>query len=293
MRIHGLRGLRNQFHILLLVPLVVIVMTWPSFARIFDSGEFWLHVQHRDSWLNFWNAWHVERVLAGQTDFFYSDFIFHPQGLSLAFKHIVVPHALLFLALQKLMPADDAYTLLYLLMLCFNALCAYMLIQHLVKDKWIALFGAVAAGVNPYVLQGSTTPDLILFGTLPLTMYCVIRAVNESRLVFAALAGAVAGITAFISMYIFVYILLTFGIYAIYLTATRWRQPAFWRQMLLFAGLCGAISLFRIYPMVCRRRAPRRRLGVISRSHAEQRCIGLFRPYRQYIHLRSLARLIE
>ena len=84
-------------------------MTWPTFARIFDGDEFWLHGGQRDRWLDIWNAWHVERVLAGQADYYYTDTIFHPQGLSLAFQHIALPHALLLIVFNKFMPVDDAY----------------------------------------------------------------------------------------------------------------------------------------------------------------------------------------
>ena len=245
--------MRRHLHCLIIVPLFVIVMTWPAFIRVFDSDEFWLRTWDRDIWLNYWNAWHVESVLAGKADYYYSDAIFHPGGLSLAFKHIALPHALLFLVFEKLMPADDAYGLLYLLMLCFNAFGAYVLIQHLLRDKWIALFGALVAGLNPNFLQGSTTPDLILTGTLPLTIYCLHRSVLESRWRFAALAGVCAGFSAFISMYIFVFTLLSVAVYVIYLAGPRWRSGGFWRHILLFGLVCAAIGAFRVYPMLADR----------------------------------------
>lgn len=129
MRIRGAGRLREHWHVLLIVPLVVIVVTWPTFANIFDAEEFWLHTRHQDKWLRLWDAWRLETALAGQTSFFHSNSIFHPQGLSLAMHAISLPHAFLLLALQNLIPADSVYNLLFLLMLCFNAICAYVLIQ--------------------------------------------------------------------------------------------------------------------------------------------------------------------
>ena len=79
-------------------------------------------------------------MLAGQAELFYTDSMFHPQGLSLAFVHYSLPHALMFIIFEKLMPADSAYNLLFMLILCFNALCTYLLALHLLDDKWIALF---------------------------------------------------------------------------------------------------------------------------------------------------------
>ncbi len=243
-------GLRNHAHVLLIVPLVVIVMTWPTFARIFDGDEFWLHVEQRDKWLRFWDAWHLERVLAGQAELYYTDSLFHPDGVSLAWQHFVYPHAALFLVFEKLMPADSAYNLLFLLMLCLNAFCAYILIYHLISDKWAALFGAVVAAVSVPFPHGSTSPDLILIGTLPLTIYFLYRAIGEGRLRFTALAGLCAGMTAFVSLYIYVIILFTAGICAVYLALSRWRQPAFWRHLLLIVVICASIGALRVYPIV-------------------------------------------
>ena len=108
MRSKSVQSLRYHWHVLLLVPLVVIVTTWPTFPRIFDQAEFWLHTNHFDTWFKFWDAWHVETVLAGQADYYFTDSIFYPRGVSLAFHQISLPHALLMLVLQNIMPADDA-----------------------------------------------------------------------------------------------------------------------------------------------------------------------------------------
>ncbi len=249
MRNHGAGLLRNHWHILLVVPLVVIAITWPTFPRIFDSQDYWFHTGHGDTWLRIWDAWHLERVLTGRAELFYTESIFHPRGLSLAFVHYSLPHALMLIVFEKLMPADNAYNLLFLLILCFNAYCTYPLILYLIGEKWIALFGAIVVGVSVPFLGGSTIPDLIMIGTIPLTIYFFLRHVAESRWIFAALAGISAGATAFISVYIFVFILMTIGIIAIFLAILHWKQPAFWRGLLLFMVVCGAISSLRFYPM--------------------------------------------
>jgi len=250
MRIHFLQNLRKHLHCLVIVPLVIIVTTWPTFPRLFDGDEIWLHTSQIDKWQSIWDAKHIERVLAGKADLYYTDVMFHPQGYSLAFYMINVPHALVSAALEKLMPADNANNLLFLVMLCFNAFSAYALILHLIKDKWIALFGAVFVGVGIPYTNGMTLPVIIMIGTLPLTIYFLRRSVMESRWLFAALAGFCAGITTFISLYIFAIVLLTVAIYSLFLAGPRWKQRAFWFQLLLIAAVCGAIAIFRIYPMV-------------------------------------------
>ena len=242
-------GLRNHAHVLLIVPLVVIVMTWPVLPQLFNGDEFWLHSTHGDLWLRIWDAWHIERVLAGQAELFHTDFMFHPQGLSLAFVHYSLPHALMFIVFEKLMPADSAYNLLYMMILCFNAYCTYLLILHLLDDKWIALFGAVVVTVSLPSVWGSTLPDLITIGTIPLSVYFFLRHFAESRWILAALAGLSAGATAYISVYIFVILLMTLGILTVFLAFSHWRQRAFWRGLLLCFVVCISVSSLRFIPI--------------------------------------------
>ncbi|MCY3979138.1 MAG: hypothetical protein OXG23_13645, partial [Chloroflexi bacterium] len=153
---------RKHWHALLIIPLVVIVMTWPAFARIFDRDEFWLHSRNTgDAFLKFWDTWHLERFLAGQTEYFFTDAMFHPHGISLSTRAMSTPHMLLMFALKQALAPDDAYSLIYLLILCFNASCAYVLIHHLLRGKWIALFGAVVVGVNCWFTDYNTAPDVL------------------------------------------------------------------------------------------------------------------------------------
>ena len=242
--------LRNHWHVILIVPLLVIVMTWPVLPELFNGDDFWLHNPSPDAYHRIWDSWHIGQALAGQAELWYTVDMFHPQGASLVFQHFSFPHALLLLALIKVMPTDSAYNLLFMLILVFNGFSAYVLIRHLLKDKWVALFGAVVAILGISFSHSNAVPDLICIGTLPLTLYFFHRAFFEGRPLFAALAGICAGITAFIGMYTFAFILLSATLYAAFLLLARWRQREFWRLLLLFAILCAAISALRIYPIV-------------------------------------------
>ena len=225
-------------------------MTWPTFARIFDGDEIWLHTGHTDKWVSYWVAWHLENVLAGESDLFYTDDMFHPQGISLAYQHHELPHSLLFILLKRLMPADDAYNLLFLMTIVFNALCGYILFAHLFKDTWVALFGAVTIGVSGYFPNAAPVPDIRILGTLPITLYLYHRAVFESRWRFAALAGVCAGVTAFIGEYTFVFILISVVVYAGFLAWRHWRRADFWLHALLILSLAAAIGMLRFYPLL-------------------------------------------
>ncbi len=286
-------GLRNHLHVLLIVPLVVIVMTWPTFARIFDSQDFWVHTWHGDFWFRIWDAWHLERVLTGRADVFYTHEMFHPTGVSLAWQHSSYPHAAMLMALRKLMSVDSAYNLLFLLILYFNACCAYVLALKLIKDKWIALFGAMVVCVSVPFLSLSTLPDLITIGTIPLTLYFLYRAVEESRWRFAALAGAFAGGTAFVSIYIFFINLLTVAIVVIFLAVSHWKLPAFWRGLLLSAIIGASICSIRFYPMFADATALKEgletHLGQARSNDLLECCVVTSNPFTGDLFRRALA----
>ena len=250
MRLRIAGWLRAHWHVLLIVPLVVIAITWPTFPRIFDPDEFWLHVTQHDKWLKLWDAWHLERALTGQADLFFTDLMYHPQGQSLAFQAFAFPHALLLVALKTILPVDDAYNLNFLLMLCFNGFCGYALVRYLIKDKWIALFGAVVFAVATPFPYGSTIPEFVMMGTLPLTSYFFLRAVSERRRLFAGLAGVSAGATAFIGVYPFAFVFLIVSILALIKLPSLWKQSAFWGVLLIFAVVWATSSLIRFYPML-------------------------------------------
>ena len=250
MRIRGAAWLNNHLHVLLIVPLVVTVMTWPVLPELFNGDDFWLHNPNADAFQRIWDSWHVGKVLAGQAELWYTTDLYHPRGWSMVFQHFSFTHALLLLTLKSVMPTDSAYNLLFMLILNFNGFSAYVLIRHLLNDKWVALFGAVVAVLGVSFSQNNVVPDLICIGTMPLTLYFFHRAIFENRLLFAALAGFCAGITAFIGMYTFAFILLSAALYAAFLVPARWRQSEFWRLLLVFALLCALSSALRMYPIL-------------------------------------------
>ena len=243
-------ALRRHLPFVFIMPLLIVVMTWPALPEILDGDSVWLHTGGADPWYKFWDAWHIKRVLAGQADYFFSDAIFHPHGVSLAFHQIALPHALVFYGLQSVLPLANAYNLCFLLILFINAWAAYLLLRHLLGEGWVSLFGAMVFCMAPQFLTAPILPDLILTAPMPLAVYCFRRAVMEDRRAFAALAGIAIGVTAFIGLYIYVCLALTLAMYAAVLALPRWRTRSFWRLILALTAVAGAISGLRLYPMI-------------------------------------------
>ena len=69
--------LRHHLHFILVMPLLIVLMTWPAFAQIFNTDSFWLARQNIDSNMLFWDAWYLKLLLGGQ-----ADFLLHRSALS-------------------------------------------------------------------------------------------------------------------------------------------------------------------------------------------------------------------
>ena len=246
MRAWTRQPLRNHWQFVVIVLPLILLMTWPASARLFDGGQFWVPAQDYDAWMKFWDAWRLDTVLRGQADFFHTKSVYYPQGTTLAFQPTAVPHALLMVALKTIMPASNAYTLLYLLIIFVCALSAYVYAAWLFKDKWLAVIAAVVFGCSQWVMGKPSQPDLQLVATLPLSLYCLHRGIVESSAKRMAVAGVLIGATVWISLYTFVCALLTAGFLALWLARSRWRQRQYWQRlglMALMISLCSGVRV--------------------------------------------------
>jgi len=243
--------LRHHLHFIVTVGVLAVLMTWPTLVYVFDTEAFWLPVgDSNDIWMKFWDAWYGQSLLAGEAEFYFTDLLFYPRGVSLIYHNFNVPHMLVLGGLQAIMPASNAYNLTYLILIFSTALSAYVYLLYLFQDKWISLLGTVIFGFSTHIIGHPAHPDLTLIATLPLSAYFFHRGILERRWKWMVLSGILIGLTAFIGMYIFVCILLTIGMYILYFALSRWRNPDFWLRIALLFFIVGSISMPRIYPMI-------------------------------------------
>lgn len=242
--------LRNHLHFIAVVSILLVAMTWPTMAHVFDASVFWLPIDSGDIWIKFWDAWYGKLIISGQAEFYFTDLSFYPDGLSLAYHIFTIPHMIIFGSLQLFMPASNAYNLTYLFIILSTALSAYTYLLYLIKDKWVSLFGAVIFGFSGYIVGRPPHPGETFLITLPLALYFFHRALLEKRWLFIGISGILIGATAFIGIYAFVCLLMTLGAYILYFTISRWRNRHFWLMTVLLLAIIGSISIIRIYPML-------------------------------------------
>ena len=241
---------RNHLHFIGVVGLLLIVTTWPTIVYVFDTETFWLPTSGSDVWMKFWDGWRARYIFNGEADLYFTDMLFYPLGLSLAYHPSNVFHMALFAIFQSIMGSSNAFNLIYLLFILTTTLSAYVYLIYVYEHRWLALFGAVVFGFSQHVVGHPNHPDISLLITIPLALYALQRGIGEQNLRWMLLSGFLVGITAFIGLYIWVCLLLTLGMFFLCFTYSKWRQPRFWIGTVLLFAVAGSVSLVHIYPMI-------------------------------------------
>ena len=244
------RCLRKHIHFFVIVPILIIVMTWPTFVYVFETDTFWLPGRDIDANMLFWDAWYLKLLIAGQADFYFTDLLFHPQGVSLAFHNFSLPHMMLFAGLQAFMPVANAFNLTFLVLVYLNALSGYIFLFHVFRDRWISLFGAVVFGMSGFILARPTHPNIWFVATLPLPLYFFHRGLQEKRWIFMLMAGLLVGATAFIGMYMLVCLLLMLMLLIVFFALSRWRDASYWLGLLAMFLVAAPFLFLRFSPMI-------------------------------------------
>ena len=251
MHLNKLSGtLRNHLHFFVILPLIIILMTWPTVIQIFKTDSFWLVQSNIDSNMLFWDAWYFKLLISGQADFYYTDLLFHPTGVSLAFHNFSLPHMIIFAGLQAVMPASNAFNATFLILSFVTATAGYIYLNYLFRDKWIALFGAVVFGMGAFILSRPAHPNIAFIATIPLSLYFLHRGLLEARLKLLLIAGALVGATAFIGMYTLVCLLIMLLAYLLYFAFRRWKEGLFWAHVVVMLLVIGGFLFLRFYPML-------------------------------------------
>lgn len=244
-------SLREHIHFFAVISLLIVVMTFPTIAYVFNTEVFWVPTgNHPDTWMKFWDAWYGKMIFSGRAHYYYTDLFYHPRGISLLYHNFSIPHMLVFGGLQALMPASNAFSLTYLAFVASVACSAYLYMLYLFKDKWIALLGAVTISMSPYVVGYPEHPELGFIATLLLAVYCFHRGIAERRYILVAVAAVFTGVTAYISMHVAVCLAITLTMYALYFACSRWKESAFWVSLGLLAVIAAVVCSPRLYPML-------------------------------------------
>ena len=243
--------LREHLHFVVVVTLLTLVMTFPTIVYVFRTDVFWLPTgDSHDVYIKLWDIWYGGQFLTGQADRLYTDLMFHPEGLSLAYHPFFIPYIAVMNVLDIFLPPSNAYSLGYLLIIMLSALSGYFYLRWLFKDKWLALFGAVVFGFSPHVLIHPNHPQVGFVAEIPLILYFFQRGIRDKRLRFAAFAGLLAGLTTIVSLYDYVCVAIMLDLATCAYAVSKWREGWYWRYVLLLMLAAALASVWKLYPII-------------------------------------------
>ena len=272
--------MRKHLHFIVVVSVLLVVMTWPTIVHVFDTGTFWLPSSNRDVWIEIWDAWHGRKVLDGASAFNASNMLFYPVGISLDYHPYNLIHMVLLALFQFWMPVSNAYNLIFLAIILGTTAAGYYFLLFLLRDKWLALFGAVIFGFSQHMVGHPHNPAMNLLVTVPLSLYALHRGVEESNWKWTAVCGLLLGITVYIGVYTFVCLILTIGILVVYYAQTRLRSFGFWTALLLIPVVALPISALRVYPMMQNADELQQALNKTGNSETANDLVASFVNYR-------------
>ena len=243
--------IREHLHFITVACTLIVAMTFPTIIYIFNTEVFWLPTgNHEDTWIKFWDAWYGQKLFSGQANLYHTDLLFYPQGVSLVYHNTNILHMLVFGGLQAFMPAANAFSLSFLLIVASAVCSAYVYMLYLFKDKWIALLGAIIVGMSPYVVGYPEHPEYRFIATLILALYFFHRGMDERRIKLVLISAVLFGLTAYVGMHNAVCLAIALCMYILYFSISRWKQKSFWLTLGLFAVIAGLVSSIRFVPML-------------------------------------------
>ena len=226
-------------------------MTFPTIIYVFRTDVVWLPTGHsRDIYITIWDTWFGNQVLSGQVDRYFTNLIFYPDGVSLAFNPLFLVYSMVINAFQVVMPLSNAISLSYLLIIISCSLSAYVYLHWLLKDRWISQFGAIIFGFSANVFGAPYWPTVSWIATIPLALYCFHRGIREQRPSLIVCAGLLTGLTSTIIMYHYVCLVLMLAFYIVALAGARWRKRLYWQHVLLLIVVVALSSAWRLIPML-------------------------------------------
>jgi hypothetical protein len=250
--------------ILLAYGLLVVVMTWPLAARLAThipagtGGDVWVH-----QWTLEW----LKRSLAEGRDPFYTDLLFHPNGVSLTSHNIAWLNFALWLPLQAILGNQVAYGLTYVGFFTLNGLAMYLLAREWTGSPLAAFIGGLVYGFWPYVMSQFGHPNMIVVSWLPLALLYLRRAMDGGRKrdpMLAALFLALIGISRW---QLLIVAGVTLGLYLLYkcLADAAWRTWRALARLALIGLLAGILMAPLATPVV---------VGQLTRTYRDDVLVG-------------------
>jgi hypothetical protein len=219
---------------------LAILLTWPLFARLTTALP-----AGTDTLVHYWNNWWVGQALGDGRSPYFTELLFHPDGLSLVYHNFAWLHILEWLALRPLAGEIAAYNLIFLFNLALCGLAAYWLAFELVGDRRAAALAGLIYQAWPYRLTQTSHPNLVSTWAIPLFLLFLTRALKRRRWSDTVLAGLCLALVGYVRWQLLIPTALIAALYLLFQLPGKIN-----RRMLALLALSGAVALLALLPPV-------------------------------------------
>ena len=244
----AIRNLQFGLAVLALYVLISFVLTLPlplTMNRCLVGDDI-------DVWINPWANWWTQKSLSEGLPFYYTKYLFYPQGTSLVYHSFSHANTALWLPLRHLVGDLPAYNLTVLATYPLSAFTFYLLAYYFVKSRPAAFVAGLIFAFTPYHIAESSHPVIGTIQWIPLFMLSLEKAITQKRIRSGLSAAFWLWLTALSGWHLMI-LALSLGICrALYLLLTerRWKNAQV-QQVLLIASLAFAIlTLPFVWPLL-------------------------------------------
>lgn len=182
-----------------------------------------------------WNLWWMKRAVLTGDSLFFTEHIFAPNGISLAFHAFVFAKSFVSIPFQFLLSPWAVYNLLILLTFTIAACCMFLLARHCTGDNIGAWIAGLVYGFSPYMLaRGTGHLNYLSAEWIPLYVLCLMRFCDEGNVRWSIAAAICLLLTAYSEYYYLIYLtMFTVG----YLVHRYGAEPSLLLQRNVYGGL--------------------------------------------------------
>jgi hypothetical protein len=230
--------------VLLAYGVLSVVMTWPLAAQL---GTLLPAGDGNDVWIHQWAFWWVKKAIMEGHSLFYTDFIFHPQGVSLTSQNVAWVNIAAWLPLQAIVGGNAAYSLIFIAAFALNGFAMYLLVREWTGSSVAAFVGGLIYGFWPYTLSQSGHPNMILICWVPLALLYLRRTLEKGHKRDAVLTGLFLALTGVTRWQLLIMGGMVIGLYLLYRCLTD-KACRTWRTLRLLA-LVGLVAAALMAPL--------------------------------------------
>ena len=220
-----------------------------------------LHLSQRlignnfDNWIFYWNNWWLERAITEGHDWFFTPYLFYPQGSSLVAHSNSFLNSLLALVLKPLVGPVAAYNLVFLFGLWMSAMGMFLLVQELTRHRPAAFLAGFIFAFAPYHLtQALAHAHLGSIHWWPFYALFLRRALRRYRVTDALYAGLFAALTLWsgfqLAVLLALWTMAYIGWHILRGADSRTGYRRFCPRIIGIAGLVGIVTLVLSGPAV-------------------------------------------